>query len=114
MVLVMHYTRIESLKALTAEIMCLIVVKGFFDNVVSDMLWARSIMLTSPTVATVGTSSLTLLFLLICLIRIMQWVVVEQENHSNCQIVSPGVPFEYVMDFHSTLRRSRSELVLID
>ena len=27
---------------------------GFFDDVVSDYLWGRSVLLTSPTVATVG------------------------------------------------------------
>lgn len=34
--------------------MCLII-KGLFDNVLSDYLWARAVMLTSATVATVGT-----------------------------------------------------------
>lgn len=33
-----------------------IVVNGLCDNVLSDYLWARSIVLTSPTVATVGLS----------------------------------------------------------
>ena len=32
----------------------LLVLKGLFDNVLSDYLWARSIVLTSATVATVG------------------------------------------------------------
>ena len=31
-----------------------IFVSGFFDDVVSDYLWGRSVLLTSPTVATVG------------------------------------------------------------
>jgi len=31
-----------------------LVVKGLFDNVLSDYLWARSVILTSATVATVG------------------------------------------------------------
>lgn len=31
-----------------------IFLSGFFDDVISDYLWARSILLTSPTVATVG------------------------------------------------------------
>lgn len=31
-----------------------IFISGFFDDVISDYLWARSILLTSPTVATVG------------------------------------------------------------
>lgn len=54
LVLVLHYAGIENLTALTAKIFFFIVMKGLFDNVLSDMLWARSIMLTSPTVATVG------------------------------------------------------------
>jgi solute carrier family 35 protein F5 len=54
MVLVMHYAGVESLDNLTVPIFFFIVMKGLFDNVLSDMLWARSIMLTSPTVATVG------------------------------------------------------------
>lgn len=28
--------------------------KGVFDNVLSDYLWARAVLLTSPTVTTVG------------------------------------------------------------
>ncbi len=39
---------------LTLFILSCLVVKGLFDNVISDYLWARSIILTSPTVATVG------------------------------------------------------------
>ena len=54
-VLAMHYTGYESLSVLTPEIFFLISVKGLFDNVISDMMWARAIMLTSPTIATVGT-----------------------------------------------------------
>ena len=54
MVLIMHYTTVESLTHLTFKIFGFIVLKGLFDNVLSDMLWARSIQLTSPTVATVG------------------------------------------------------------
>ncbi len=39
---------------LTWFILFCVVVKGLFDNVLSDYLWARSILLTSATVATVG------------------------------------------------------------
>lgn len=31
-------------------------ISGFFNNVISDYLWARSVVLTSSTVATVGLS----------------------------------------------------------
>lgn len=33
-----------------------IVLNGFCDNVFSDYLWARAVVLTSPTVATIGMS----------------------------------------------------------
>lgn len=33
-----------------------LLLSGFVDNVISDLLWAKSIVLTSPTVATVGLS----------------------------------------------------------
>jgi solute carrier family 35 protein F5 len=39
---------------ITAFVLFCVVVKGLFDNVLSDYLWARSIILTSATVATVG------------------------------------------------------------
>lgn len=43
-----------STQKLTLFVFMCLVVKGLFDNVISDYLWARSIILTSPTVATVG------------------------------------------------------------
>uniref|UniRef100_K3WL39 EamA domain-containing protein n=1 Tax=Globisporangium ultimum (strain ATCC 200006 / CBS 805.95 / DAOM BR144) TaxID=431595 RepID=K3WL39_GLOUD len=55
-VLLFHYTGVESLSGLTTEILLLIGVKGLFDNALSDYLWARAVLLTSPTVATVGLS----------------------------------------------------------
>ena len=39
---------------LTGRILGWIVLKGLFDNVLSDYLWARAVMLTTPTIATVG------------------------------------------------------------
>lgn len=33
-----------------------LVLSGLADNVLSDYLWARSVLLTSPTVATIGMS----------------------------------------------------------
>ncbi|GAB9463196.1 Drug/metabolite transporter [Globisporangium polare] len=55
-VVLFHYSGIESLSGLTLEILGLIGIKGLFDNVLSDYLWARAVLLTSPTVATVGLS----------------------------------------------------------
>jgi len=39
---------------ISLTVLGLLVLKGLFDNVLSDYLWARSIVLTSATVATVG------------------------------------------------------------
>ena len=44
----------DGVQQLTMVIFLCLVVKGLFDNVLSDYLWARSIILTSATVATVG------------------------------------------------------------
>jgi solute carrier family 35, member F5 len=41
-------------RQLTWTIFGYIFVIGFFDDVISDYLWARSVLLTSPTVAAVG------------------------------------------------------------
>lgn len=46
----------DHVRQLTWTAFGLIFVSGFFDDVISDYLWARSILLTSPTVATVGLS----------------------------------------------------------
>lgn len=47
---------IEKPSELTPKLVGLILAKGLFDNVLSDLLWARAIQLTSPTVATVALS----------------------------------------------------------
>ncbi|BDA40677.1 Solute carrier family 35 member F5 [Coccomyxa sp. Obi] len=41
---------------LTLRIIGLTICKGLFDNVLSDYLWARAVLLIGPTVATVGLS----------------------------------------------------------
>ena len=55
-VLVLHLSGIEDLAALTPQIAGLLLVKGLFDNVLSDYLWAAAVLLTSPSVATIGMS----------------------------------------------------------
>lgn len=45
-----------NLNHLTGAIFGFIVLNGFADNVFSDYLWARAVVLTSPTVATIGMS----------------------------------------------------------
>lgn len=42
--------------ALTPRYFWLACTKAFFDNVLSDYLWARAVLLTSPTVASIGLS----------------------------------------------------------
>ncbi|KAI9922042.1 hypothetical protein PsorP6_000425 [Peronosclerospora sorghi] len=48
LVVIFHYSSIESLGDLSLEILLLIVIKGLFDNVLSEYLWARAVLLTSP------------------------------------------------------------------
>lgn len=52
-ILLVEYDKIYKL---SLEIIGFLVVNGIFDNVISDYLWARAVILTSPTVATLGTS----------------------------------------------------------
>ena len=42
------------LSKMTYEVTGFLFLGGFLDNALSDYLWARSVVLTSPTVATVG------------------------------------------------------------
>ena len=52
----LYVLNIEPLSQLTWQIFGLLIIKGLFDNVLSDYLWARAVVLTSPTVATIGLS----------------------------------------------------------
>lgn len=53
-VLVLNFTKRESFSALNWKQFGLIVGKGLLDNVLSDYLWAKAILLTTTTVATAG------------------------------------------------------------
>jgi solute carrier family 35 protein F5 len=55
-VLGMSAAGVLTLHGLTGVVAAWIIVGALFNNVLSDYLWARSIVLTSPTVATVGLS----------------------------------------------------------
>ena len=44
------------LDKLTGEVSGFILLNGLADNVISDYLWARSVLLTSPSIATIGMS----------------------------------------------------------
>lgn len=54
--LILMFTNIEPLNNINGEQLSLIVGKGFFDNVLSDYLWAKAVLLTTTTVATAGLS----------------------------------------------------------
>ena len=60
---------------LTAPVLCLIVLKGLVDNVLSDYLWARAVLLTSPSVATVGLSLTIPMAIASELLLPPQWIV---------------------------------------
>ena len=53
----------------------LILLKGLVDNVLSDYLWAKAVLLTSPTVATVGLSLTIPMAIASELLLPTQWVV---------------------------------------
>jgi solute carrier family 35 protein F5 len=48
------YALLSSQSSVSVLVLGFVVLKGLFDNVLSDYLWLRAIMLTSATVATVG------------------------------------------------------------
>ena len=53
-IIIIWYAGIIEFPSITWSIFGWIFIKGFFDNVISDYLWARSVILTSATVASVG------------------------------------------------------------
>ncbi|CAA7398977.1 unnamed protein product [Spirodela intermedia] len=52
--LVLEFTELESFRKLSWNQLGLIIGKGLLDNVLSDYLWAKAVLLTSTTVATAG------------------------------------------------------------
>ncbi|KAK1355946.1 thiamine-repressible mitochondrial transport protein THI74 [Heracleum sosnowskyi] len=52
--LVLNFTKLEPFSMLTWKLFGLIVGKGLLDNVLSDYLWAKAVLLTTTTVATAG------------------------------------------------------------
>ncbi|XP_019188446.1 PREDICTED: thiamine-repressible mitochondrial transport protein THI74 [Ipomoea nil] len=53
-ILVLNFAKLELFTALTWKQLGLITGKGLLDNVLSDYLWAKAILLTTTTVATAG------------------------------------------------------------
>ncbi|XP_050367182.1 thiamine-repressible mitochondrial transport protein THI74 [Argentina anserina] len=54
--LVLHFSKLEPFYVLTWKQLGLIIGKGLLDNVLSDYLWAKAVLLTTTTVATAGLS----------------------------------------------------------
>ncbi|KAL6516243.1 hypothetical protein OROGR_019548 [Orobanche gracilis] len=54
--LVLEFFKLESFNTLSGKQIGLIVGKGLLDNVLSDYLWAKAVLLTTTTVATAGLS----------------------------------------------------------
>ncbi|GAQ88047.1 hypothetical protein KFL_003960080 [Klebsormidium nitens] len=50
----LHVTGVERVRKMGGRQFGLIIAKGLLDNVLSDYLWARAVVLTTPTAATVG------------------------------------------------------------
>eukprot|EP01138_Halocafeteria_seosinensis_P012111 gb/GECG01012379.1/.p1 GENE.gb/GECG01012379.1/~~gb/GECG01012379.1/.p1 ORF type:complete len:453 (+),score=40.76 gb/GECG01012379.1/:1-1359(+) len=55
-VIILHVTGVSSVERMSAELFGWIVFKGLVDNVLSDLIWAWAITLTSPTISTVALS----------------------------------------------------------
>ena len=56
MVVALVVAGVEAPSTLPPAMLGLLLLKGLADNVLSDVLWARAIQLTSPTLATVALS----------------------------------------------------------
>jgi len=56
LVFVLHFSSLESLADLTWPLLGWIVINGLVNNVVSDYLFARAVLLTTPTTVSVGLS----------------------------------------------------------
>ncbi len=74
-VLALHLTGVEPLGGLAASTFGLLVAKGMLDNVLSDYLWAKAVLFTSPAVATVGMSLTVPLAILSDLLLPARWLV---------------------------------------
>ncbi|GAA0143783.1 hypothetical protein Leryth_014299 [Lithospermum erythrorhizon] len=53
-ILILNFTKLEPITILTWKQFGLIIGKGLLDNVLSDYLWAKAVLLTTTTVATAG------------------------------------------------------------
>ena len=74
-VLSLALSGVEPLEALSWFIFSLILVKGVFDNVLSEYLWVIAVLYTSPSVATVGLSLTVPLAILSDVLLPAEWLV---------------------------------------
>lgn len=74
-VALLHWTHLEDISGLTPAVFGLLLCKGLFDNVLSDYLWATAVLLTSPSVATIGMSLTVPLAILSDLLLPEAWLV---------------------------------------
>ena len=56
LIILLHVTKREDLSSLSPLFWTLVLSKGLFDNVLSGIMWAKAIKLSSPTLASVGLS----------------------------------------------------------
>lgn len=54
--LILFFLRMANVQAITGEVVGFVALNGFCDTVIADYFWARAVILTSPTVATIGMS----------------------------------------------------------
>mmetsp|Transcript_10847 Transcript_10847/g.24034 ORF Transcript_10847/g.24034 Transcript_10847/m.24034 type:complete len:377 (-) Transcript_10847:307-1437(-) len=54
--LALYYLQLDNLAHLSGVVIGFMLLNGMCNNVISDYLWARAVVLTSPTVATIGMS----------------------------------------------------------
>jgi len=55
-IIILNINNIEDLSSISLIFISLVLIKGLFDNVLSDLLWAKGIQLTNATLATVALS----------------------------------------------------------
>ncbi len=54
--LILHHTGVETMELPAPTVILFLILNGLFGTVISDMLWAKSVLLTSPLIATIGLS----------------------------------------------------------
>lgn len=53
---IQYFLKLDDLTNLTGIVVGFIVLNGLCNSVLSDYLWARAVVLTSPTIATIGVA----------------------------------------------------------